>query len=187
MNERIRRMMPLSATAALLLAAGPVAGDGLVPMQDHGNHGALVIFDQGCGQGWVDVSGNSTPFFPNGNGLIIVLLDESVDTITPSARINTICKGRLPLGEQVEALDLVTGQWILATLATRDELCESVAPVWPRACRGNNGPYISTYETVGVECSFTDDAGQLYSTRDWISVTTTTGQSMLSCHFDFEP
>ena len=187
MNDNIRRSAWLSMAAVLLFAVGPVAGDGLVPMRDHGEHGALVTFDAGCGQGWVDVGGNSTPFFPNGNGLVIVWLDESVDTTTPSDRNNNICKGRLPLGEEVEALDLVTGQWILATLATRDELCESVAPVWPTACRGQNGPYISTYETVGVECSFVDVTGQLYSTRDWISVTTNTGQSMLSCHFDFAP
>ena len=82
----------------------------------------------------------------------------------------------------------MTGETILATLATRDVLCESVAPVWPIACRGKKGPFISTCDTVGVECSFVDDStGLLIATRDWIGVTNTVGQSMLSCHFDLEP
>lgn len=187
MTWTMRTWMGVIAGLTLLFSTGPAAGDGLASMQPGSDNGADVIFGGRCGQGWIDISGNSTPFFPTGEGIILVPLQGSVKVTTPpsAGRLNFNCRGTLPLGAQVLAVDFITGLEIQATLATMDELCDVISDTWPDACRGKNGPFLSKFETVGAECTSSDGI-ETFFTKDWVSVTTRSGASTLNCHFDLD-
>jgi len=79
-NRTVRRAVAtlLMAGVAWMFGAGTATGGGLGPVQGSPDNGSDVIFDAPCLQGWVDISGNSTPFFPNGEGLVLVALQDSV-------------------------------------------------------------------------------------------------------------
>ena len=182
MTLTMRTWMGVITGLTLLLPVGPATGDGLVPMQN----GAEVVKDDVCYQGWIDVGGESTPLFPGDEGLVLVPMDKPGKRVTtPSGQMNVNCKGTLPLGAQVEALDAVTGLTIMATLATHDEACQAIALVWPDSCPGENGPFFGSYERVGVECGSVDfDTGEAVYTRDWMGVVTASGMATFNCHFD---
>lgn len=184
-NKRI--LICVLSALAFVFTGGPVMGDGLVPMRN----AAEVSKDYTCFQGWVDVGPNSVDFFPGGEGLVVVpLVDgaKNVNVNTSSGKINVSCKGRLPLGAQVEAIDLMTGSWIIATLATYDENCQATAEIGWDSCPGRRGPSFGSYDRVGVRCStYDEDTGQTFFTEDWLGVVTVSGRATFNCHFDIEP
>ena len=179
-----RILISVLTVLALLLTAGQVMGDGLVPIQN----GADVEKDRACFQGWVDVGSESFDFFPNGEGLVVVPLPEGAKSVTtPSGTRNVSCKGTLPLGAQVAAIDAITGDWIIATLATYDEACDAATAAGWDTCPGKRGPWFGSFDRVGVRCSSSDDdTGRTYFTEDWLGLVTVSGRVTFNCHFDIE-
>ena len=104
--------------------------------------------------------------------------------ITPSGNVNLNGKGEVPFGEQMWAIDLVKGEWIIATLATMEEACAAGETVFPDdICRGPNGPFFGSYENFGVYCDHYDDAGNHWATQDWLGVVSKGGRATINCHF----
>ena len=181
MKTSMKILMTPVISLILSFAALPVCADGLKPL----NNGALVEKDNTCFQGWVDVSGNSMPFFPNGNGLVVVPLERPGTSVTtPSGRLNLSCKGRIPFGEDAWAIDLISGKVIMATLATHPEACASSNAIWPDVCPGKQGPWFGSFDRVGVLCLSSDENGQTLATEDWLGLVTVSGQVTFNCHFD---
>jgi hypothetical protein len=130
---------------------------------------------------WVDVSGQSTPMLPGGEGFVLVALDDVhlVYTNNPSGNVNLKAHGQLPLGESVIAFDPWASPpgFIVATLADMDAACAALEPVFPAACRGNNAMVILNYDTTSELCYL---AG--HATDHWQTTTTGSGITNSVCH-----
>lgn len=129
---------------------------------------------------WIDVSGNSFPLLPGGEGVVQVFLENVVivETNSDNGNLNSSCQGVISFGEQVAAIDVVTGQPVVATPATRDEACEAVSEGAPDACRGNGAVIINTETTGGgLICNVNG-----IPTTDWIQVQNRSGRAVITCH-----
>jgi hypothetical protein len=128
---------------------------------------------------WVDVSGNSTPVLPGGEGLVFVALDDVHLVYTNNPNGDTLLQshGRLPLGESVMAYDFVTNQPLLASLADLDVACDALSLVFPEACRGKNAMVLLNFDTTGTLCVI----GSAMSDH-WRTTTTRSGITNSMCH-----
>ena len=170
-----KAMMTFVLLALLGLLVSPASAD---PPQGVGSAEVVTDPDAMWFVAWVDVSGDSTPVLPGGEGLVLVALDDVhlVYTNNPSGNIHLQAHGKLPLGESVLAYDPVLG-FLTAELADMDAACAALEPVFPEACRGNNAMVILNYDTTSQLCFLDDQA-----TDHWKTTTTRSGLTNSVCH-----
>lgn len=128
---------------------------------------------------WVDVSGQSVPVLPGGEGLVLVQLDDVhlVYSNDPNGNIHLRAHGRLPLGGSVIAWDSFGGGFVLATLADVEDACAALSLVFPEACRGHNAMVLLNYNTTGLTCEIDG-----FQSEQWKTTTTRNGITNSVCH-----
>jgi hypothetical protein len=164
--------------AAFFLLVAPASAD---PPQGVGSAEVVTDPDAMWFVAWVDVSGQSTPVLPGGEGLVLVALDDVhlVYTNNPSGNVHLKAHGQLPLGESVIAFDPWASPpgMFAATLADLDAACAALEPVFPEACRGNNAMIVLNYDTTSELCFIGAQA-----TDHWKTTTTRSGLTNSVCH-----
>jgi hypothetical protein len=171
--KEVTMMIALLAILGLLVT--PASAD---PPPGVGSADVVTDPDATWFVAWVDVSGQSTPVLPGGEGLVLVPLDDVhlVYTNNPSGNVHLKAHGQLPLGEPVVAYDPFVG-FMVAILADMDAACAALEPVFPEACRGNNAMVILNYDTTSQLCFLAGSA-----TDHWKTTTTRSGITNSVCH-----
>jgi len=177
-GETVMKYVHISFILGLILVAGSSLALADPPF---GVGSATVITDPDAvwWVAWVDLSGQSVPVLPGGEGLVLVQLEDVhlVYSNDPDGNIHLRAHGRLPLGGSVMAFDTFGGGFVLATLAEVEDACAALSPVFPEACRGNNAMVLLNSDTTGLTCEING-----FQSEQWRTTTTRNGITNSTCH-----
>jgi hypothetical protein len=173
--EMKKNMLAAVVMVAVIATASMVAAD---PPFGVGSAQVITDPDAQWWVAWVDVSGDSTPMLPGGEGLVLVQLDDVhlVYTNNPSGTMHLHAHGHLPLGGSVIAFDPIKGL-ILATLADVRTACAALSQVFPDACRGKSAMVLLNHDSTGMWCELNG-----IQSENWRTTTTRSGVTNSTCH-----
>lgn len=162
------------------IAALPLLALGTVASADPAGVGVATV-ERGfnCYVGALASGPDVTPLYPGTDlGVVQVVVTNSTFVIANSANGNTnlSCHGQVDFGSTVTAYDPVTRNPITVTLATREESCTALEPLFPNVCRGNGAVILNT-STIGMPCQIVPGL----FTNDWRQITAPSGEVSLTC------